>query len=174
MLGFQIIAIVLLTLASGFASCSEVAFFSLPSSKVRSFRSHSDPRRRLVAKILGRSKSLLVTIFMYNTIANVLLQNTSSDLFSDTANGWILKVGLPLLLVLILGELIPKHLGLIHNERLALHFAPYVEWLEWIITPFRVLLTNIASFASRLVFFFLKAEPALSKEELQHILDSSE
>src|SRR5262249_765750 len=88
--------------------------------------------------------------------------------------GWILKVGLPLALVLICGELIPKYLGLIHNEQLAIHFAPYVEWLEWIITPFRVVITNVAPFLSRLLFFFFNPEPPLSKEELQHILESSE
>lgn len=174
MLYVQIIAIMLLTLASAYCSCSEVAFFSLPASKIRSFRSHTDTRKQRVGRILSRSKSLLVTVFMYNTIVNVLLQNTSSDLFAAASSGWLLKVGLPLVLVLFLGELIPKYYGLIHNEKIALKLAPSIEWLEWLITPLRIVITRISYVLSRLFFFFLKAEPALSKEELAHILQSSE
>lgn len=169
-----VLAIILLTLASAFFSCSEVAFFSLPASKVRSFRSHSDSKKQRVGHILMRSKSLLVTVFMYNTIVNVLLQNTSSELFSSPTAGWMLKVGLPLVLVLFIGELIPKYIGLIHNEKLAVLFAPAIEWLEWVITPLRVLVTRVAYTLSRLFFFFLKAESPLSKDELAHILHSSE
>ncbi|MCE5293213.1 MAG: hemolysin family protein [Chlamydiales bacterium] len=169
----QLAAILLLTLASAFFSCSEVAFFSLPASKIRSFRNQKNARMQQVARILSRSKSLLVTIFMYNTMANVLLQNATSDLFA-ASGGWVLRVGVPLVLVLFVGELIPKYLGLIHNEKLALTFAPVIEWLEWIITPLRTIITRVAFMLSRLFFFFLKAEPALSKDELQHILQSSE
>lgn len=163
--------ILLLTLTSAFFSCSEIAFFSLPSIKVRHYRNHLDPRRRLVAKLISRSKSLLVTIFICNTILNVLIQNTSSDLFQG---GWLLKIGLPLLLVLVIGELIPKYLGLIYNERLALLFARPIELIEWLITPIRLIVTHISSFFSRIFFFFLKADEPLSKDELEHILDSSE
>ncbi len=173
-IAFQIIAIIFLTLASAYFSCSEVAYFSLPASKVRGFRTNQDLKKQRVARILARSKSLLVTIFMYNTIVNVLLQNTSSDLFSHASSGWLLKVGIPLVLVLFVGELIPKYLGLIHNERLAIRFAPTIEFLEWVITPIRILITRLAYMLSRLFFFFLRAEPALSKEELAHILQSSE
>jgi len=171
MLVLQLILIVLLVLASAYFSCSEVALFSLPASKVRGFRSSPDPKRQQVARLLARSKSLLVTVFIYNTITNVLLQNASSDLF---VGGWLLKVGIPLALVLVMGELIPKYLGLIHNEKLALTFASSLEWLEWAITPLRIVVTKVSYMLSRLFFFFLKPEPALSKEELAHILTSSE
>lgn len=170
----SVIVIIVLILASAFFSCSEVAFFSLSSSKVRSFRSNSDIKKQQVARVLSRSKSLLVTIFMYNTIVNVLLQNTSSDLFSHAQNNWFLKVGVPLVLVLFLGELFPKYMGLIHNEKIALQSVRAIEWFEWIITPLRIIITRLSFILSRLFFFFLKAEPALSKEELVHILDSSE
>lgn len=174
MLALLLVAIILLTFLSAFFSCSEVAFFSLPTSKVRGFRANNDPKKQRVARILSRSKSLLVTIFMYNTIVNVLLQNSSSELFAGPESGWLLKVGFPLVLVLFIGELIPKYLGLIHNERLAIRFSPAIEWFEWVITPLRVVITRIAYILSRLFFFFLKAEPPMSKEELAHILQSSE
>ncbi len=171
MLLVQILVIIALTMISAYFSCSEVSFFSLPASKVRGFRTSQDPKRQQVARLLARSKSLLVTIFIYNTISNVLLQNASSDLF---VGGWLLKVGIPLTLVLIVGELIPKYLGLIYNERIALKIASSIEWLEWIIAPLRIIVTKIAYMMSRLFFFFLKPEPPLSKEELAHILTSSE
>ena len=170
----QIVTIFVFTLLSAFFSSSEVAFFSLATSKVRGFRFTQDPRKRLVANLLSRSKSLLVTIFMYNTIVNVLLQNASSDMFTDSSGGWLLKVGVPLVLVLFAGELIPKYLGIVHNEKLALAYSSVIVWLEWLITPFRIIITKVSYILSRVCFFFLKAETALSKEELAHILQSSE
>lgn len=174
MVSLQLFAIIFFTLASAFCSCSEVALFSLPAAKLKAFRASTDERKRKVAALLQRSKSLIVTIFMYNTIVNILLQNTSSDLFQESYGGWLLKVGLPLFLVLVFGELVPKYVGLIYNESLALFFAPLIIWLEWLITPFRALVTRLASTLSRLFFFYLKAESPLSKDELQHILQSSE
>lgn len=172
MLLLQIIAIIILALASAFCSSSEVAFFSLSSSRIRSFRLSHNTRKRQVARILTQAKSLLVTVFMFNTIVNVLLQNASSDLFEQ--GGWLLKVGLPLVIILIIGELIPKYFGLLHNEAIALSSAPFIEILQWISTPFRLVVTKISDLLSRLLFFFLKADQPPSREELQHILQSSE
>lgn len=173
MLALQILAIVILTLASAFSSAAEVAFFSLSSSRIRSFRQHASARKRQVARILMQSKSLLVTIFMFNTLVNVLLQNVTSDLF-DQLGGWVLKVGLPLFLVLIFGELAPKYFALLYNETMAVAFAPLVDILQWISTPLRLIITKISNFLSRILFFFLKADMPPSIEELQHILQSSE
>ncbi|MBS0654843.1 MAG: DUF21 domain-containing protein, partial [Verrucomicrobia bacterium] len=165
------LAIALLTLLSAFCSCSEVAFFSLSSSRIKSYRSSRDPSKRRVARLLKRSTSLLVTIFMINTIVNVLLQNVSSDLF-EQFGGWILKVGLPLVLILTFGELLPKYIGLLHNEPLAVASAPSLEILQKITTPFRLVITEGSNFLSRLLFFFLKAGKPPTSEELRHILQN--
>jgi putative hemolysin len=167
-----IIAIILLTLASAFCSSSEIAFFSLPSSRIKSYRVSLDTRKRKVAKILQQSKSLLVMIFLLNTIVNVLLQNVFSDAFFS--GSWLEKVLLPLAIILLFGELIPKYISLLYNEWFATTYATAISWLLILTAPFRIAITVISDVISRVLFFFLKAQQPLSKEELQHILQGSE
>src|SRR5258708_29896530 len=110
-----IILVLVLTLASAFCSLSEIAFFSLPLSKVRAFRHDINHRKRQIAKLLKDPKGLLVTIFLLNTIVNILVQNITSDILDPLHGSWMIKVGVPLALVLIFGELFPKYLGLLYN-----------------------------------------------------------
>lgn len=166
--------ILLLTMASAFCSLSEIAFFSLPPSKMKAFRTHNDPQKRACASLLAESRSLLVTIFLLNTIVNILVQNCASDLFAPISQSFWLTVFVPLGLVLIFGELLPKYLGLLHNEKIALACAPFYVWFQSHTTFIRTLITHIANFFSRILFFYLKVEKPISEEELEHILSTSE
>jgi putative hemolysin len=170
----DLLAILSLTAVSAFSSCSEIAFFSLPLSRLKSFKADPNPQRRQIAKLLQQSTSLLVTIFMLNTIVNILLQSTASSFFDQFGGGWLLKVGLPLLLVLFVGELIPKYYGLIYNEQVAHYSVGILTKLQVIITPLRVAITSISRLISRALFSFLQSESPLSKQELQYILQTSE
>jgi putative hemolysin len=172
MMEIALIGGALLILASAFCSSGEIAFFSLPASRIKSYRLSLDTKKRQVAKILQQSKSLLVMIFLLNTIVNILLQNVFSDIFYS--GNWLEKVFLPLVLILLFGELIPKYFGLIYNEWVAITYAAPISWLLIFTAPLRVCLTTISDICSRVLFFFLKPEYPLSKEELQHILQSSE
>jgi putative hemolysin len=164
-----------LTFCSAFFSLSEIAFFSLPSSRLKSFRHNLDPQKRKVAKILFHSQSLLVSIFLLNTVANILIQNLSSDLVDSFGKvSFTLKVGIPLILILVCGEFIPKYLGLLHNETIALKAAPFYDYFQKISKPLREVIFHVAYFFSRIFFFYMKAEKPLSEAELEHIVESSE
>lgn len=166
--------IILLTLFSAFFSLSEIAFFSLPSSKVRAYRHQLDPRKREIARLLKNAQSLLVTIFLLNTVVNILVQNITSDLLEASADNWLVKVGVPLAIILIFGELFPKYIGLLFNEKIARSAAPFYEWIESVTTPLRKAITHIANFFSRILFFYLKIEKPLTQDELEHLLKTSE
>lgn len=170
----EVLTLASLTIASAFCSSSEVAFFSLPLSRLKSFYSDSNRKKRECARLMQQATGLLVTIFMLNTIVNILLQNAASALFDHIGGGWALKVGLPLFIVLVFGELIPKYFGLKYNELLAQTYVQTISCLHYLVGPFRVAITWISSTLSRLSFFYLKAEAPLTNEELQHILESSE
>lgn len=165
--------IVLLLFLSGYFSGSEAALFSLPATRVKSFQVDRDPRKRKIAKLLLHPRELLVTIFMLNTLINILLQNVSSSLFGDFAS-WIYTVGVPLVLTLIFGEIIPKYVGLQNNFAFSYWVAPTIDFLQDLLKPIRQCAIAITTPISRFLFFFLKKEPEISKDELQHILKTSE
>lgn len=163
----------LLTASSAFCSGSEVALFSLSLHKVDSFSTSSDPIKRRIATLLASPKELLVTIFILNSVVNILLQNVASSLFEET-HSWLYKVVFPLVLTLVLGEVLPKYFSLRYNEPLAYKVGPAVEWLHRKIGWVRRLTIALIMPVSRGLFFFLQREKPMSREEVIYALSKAE
>lgn len=168
-----IATMVFLLFWSGYFSCAETALFSLSSPRIKGYQNDRDPRKRLMAKLLLQPRDLLVTIFMLNTLVNILLQNSAAKLFGDMAS-WSLTVGLPLILTLLFGEIIPKYIGLQNNVSISYYVVPTINFLQNILGPIRRATLSLTIPLSRLMFFYLKKEEEISKEELEHILKTSE
>jgi putative hemolysin len=169
---FFIIALLCLTFLSGYFSASETALFSLSAMKVRAYAVDPDPRRNLIAKLVLQPRDLLVTIFMLNTLVNIMIQNVSSSMFGGKASLGI-KIGFPLVVMLLFGEIIPKYYGLQNNISLSYQVAPSITYLQRLLEPIRKWIIHVTLPVSRVLFFFLKKEESISDEELQHVLETS-
>ena len=101
---FLIIILVIMILVSGFLSGSETALFSLSPMTLKSYKASSDKKLQYTALLMERPRDILVTLFMLNVFVNLLVQNTISSLIE--VDDWTLKVGLPLALTLIFGEIL--------------------------------------------------------------------
>ena len=170
---YSIITLVILTLISAYFSASETALFSLSSIKIKAYQTNPDPRKQLIAKLVMQPRDLLVTVFMLNTLVNILLQNVASDMFGIDAR-WELTIGVPLALTLIFGEIIPKYIGIQNNVNIAYSVIPSINYFQNILKPLRKLIIYLTLPISRAMFFFLKKEDSISKEELEHVLKKSE
>jgi putative hemolysin len=167
-----IIAILVCCLFSGFFSAAQTALLSLSTMQVKSFKQSPDERKKLVARLISKPQDLLVTLFMLDILVNLLIQNFSSNLFGSAAS-WALKVGVPLILTLTIGEIFPKSLAFAYKTKVAYFVAPFVSFIAKAFGPLRRILTKITSHVSSILFFFLKKEKALSKEELHQVLHTS-
>lgn len=161
-----------LTFLSGYFSATEIAFFSLPSTTIKTFNNSLDPKKKLVAKLISHPRDLLVTVFMLNTFVNILLQNVASSMFGRSAS-WSLKVGVPLIITLLFGEIIPKYIGIQNNVSITKLVAPQINLLQNLLKPLRKFIIAITVPISRLLFFFLREEKRISNEELEHVLQQS-
>ena len=99
-----------------------------------------------------RPRDLLVTVFMLNTLVNILLQNVTSSLFGE-GSGWDLKVGVPFVLMLVFGEIIPKYLGMQNNVAISDYVVNSINFLQNLISPIRKLTIAITNPVSQLFFF---------------------
>lgn len=169
----SLIFLAILLYWSAWISSSETALFSLSSHTLKTYRNDQDPIKRLIADLLQKPRDLLVTVFMINTFTNIILQNVASDMFGTEA-GWTLKVGVPLVLTLILGEIIPKYIGLQNNQTISYKVAPRIEQLQNLLYWFRKWIIRVTTPISRLMFFFLKKPQGITQEELEHVLKTSE
>lgn len=165
--------LIFLVFASAYFSASETALFSLSLPKIKAYKASSSPRHRLIAQLVLEPRNLLVTVFMLNTLVNILIQNTTSHMFGQDAS-WLFKVGFPFILMLLLGEIIPKNIGLQNNVKIANLVAPSINFMQNFIGPIRNLIVSITAPISRIMFFYLKNEASISKEEMRHVLKTSE
>jgi CBS domain containing-hemolysin-like protein len=169
---FLIGLVIIFICLSAILSASETSLFSLSSYTVKSYHIDINPRKKLIANLLDSPKDLLVTIIMLNIFANILIQNTFSSLFGDLTS-WFLKVGVPLVITLFLGEVIPKSVAFSNNKYIAYKVAPFLNISKKIVAPIRFIIVKITNFISGFLFFFLKKEKPLSIDELQYVLEKS-
>jgi len=170
---FSLISLlVFLLLLSAFLSASETSLFSLSPLTIKSYKDSSNPRLALISRLMERPREVLVTILILNILANILVQNTVSSIF-DAFPNWILKVGIPLGLTLIFGEVIPKSIAMPNNVSFAYQSAPWIDRAAKFLRPIREPLTRATSWISRFLFFFLTKEKEISEEELRHVLQTS-
>lgn len=167
-----IVFLVCLIASSGYFSSSEAALFSLSPLQIKAFGTDPNPRWRLISQLLRHPRDLLVTIFMLNTLVNILLQNVVSHMVGDYA-GWGKKVGIPLVITLIFGEIVPKYIGLQNNVSFSFFVAPVINSIQKFIEPIRKAIIVVTAPVSKLMFFYLRKEPSISAEELQHVFKTS-
>ena len=110
---------------------------------------------------------------MLNTISNVLIQNFSSDLFDSPKGGWLLKVGLPLVLLLLFGEFIPKYLGMVWGPFFSKLATTPFWYIQKIFSPLRKTALAITEFFSYPIIYFLSEPTPSPSDEIEELLSSS-
>lgn len=173
MLFFLIFLLAIFTGFSAIMSGTETSFFSLPAYTLNSYKKSSDFKKQTIAKLLNKPQELLVTILILNILCNILIQNTVSSLFGNIS-GWLLKVGIPLAITLVLGEIIPKSFAISNNTFIANKVALPLNFFYRLIAPIRLFLTRFTNVFSHYLFFFLKKPQLLSHEELKMVVTTSE
>lgn len=173
MTALLIFLMILFALFSGYFSAAQTALLSLSSMQIKSYRQSGEPRKMMIALLVSRPRDLLTTLFMLDILVNILVQNFASILFGEKAS-WTLKVGVPLVLTLLVGEIVPKSLAFAHRTQVASFVAPSVSLIARLTAPLRNFLIRVTSLISHFLFFFLKKEEEISDEELHHVLEKSQ
>ncbi len=105
-----------LLLGSFFASSSEVAFFSLNKTESDSFREEDSPKGRKIWWMLSNHKHLIATVLITNNFVNIFAILTGTFVIHTFAEHFgllkwqeiLLSIGTISLLLLLIGEIIPK------------------------------------------------------------------
>ena len=164
----------LLLLVSGFASASEIAFFSLSPSDLNAVDEKKHPSDEKIRKLLDDTERLLATILITNNFVNVTIIMLCNFFFmsvfefhSPIAEFLILTVILTFLLLLF-GEIMPK----IYSAQKTLAFCRFSAPGIWM---FRSLFYPVASMLVRSTSFlnkhFARKNHNISVDELSHALE---
>lgn len=173
----EIVAIILagvLLLVSGFASASEIAYFSLSPSDKNEIEEGTHPSDKKVSSLLGDSERLLATILITNNFVNVTIIMLCNYFFmgifhfgSPLAEFLVLTVILTFLLLLF-GEIMPK----IYSAQRTLAFARFAAsglmTFRTIFRPVASLLMRSSTFMNK---YLARKNHNISVEELSQALE---
>lgn len=154
----QIALMLALAVLSAAFSGSEAALFSQTAVQLQHAETSPHALRRLAAALMRDAKSTLLIILVGNTAVNTLLFAISYVVFECLAHqhgGWIGPVGgaASVLLVVTVGETIPKVLGVALCDRLAPFAALFVRSVGVVLGPIgRVLDWVLIEPLSRILF----------------------
>lgn len=169
------VLIILLSLSAIFSS-AETALTTVNKIRIRSLAEGGNRRARTVAKLIEEPSKMISAILIGNNIVNLSASSLTTALvieqFQSIPAG--VATGILTVLILIFGEITPKTLATIYNERLALLYAPAIMFLTKIITPVIFLLNAI----SRGLLWLFRIDPSkknatMTENELLTIVDVS-
>lgn len=140
----QLVILVVLLVLSAFFSSAETALTTLSNVKVRAMVDENPSKRVLkLQKILDSRSKLISAILIGNNVVNIsassLMTSLVIRLWGNAAVG--IGTGVLTLLVLILGEIVPKTWAMCNNEKLSLAYAGVIYLLMQILTP--IILSSI-------------------------------
>lgn len=177
--GWQILAQLVLLAGSAYFSASETALFSLSRSQLYRLAS-GGPSGRLVAALVSRPRRLLNTILLGNMLVNTLYAGLGAmeaiGLGEAGLPAWAAGTAslVPLLALILMGEVVPKVLAVSASERLAGIVAPPLAVLQRVFAPLLWILTKlIVGPVTRLLAIPADARGDVSPDELAALLKLS-
>lgn len=185
----EIVIIIALILLNGLFSMSEMAMVSSRKFKLESAKRKGKGGAKRALDLHENPTKFLSTVQIGITLIGILLGIYSGDnltgYFADFfAQFTILKpisnqLGTAAIVIIItylsilLGELLPKRIGMIYPESVAIAMAKPMNFLSILVSPFVWLLTTSNNLLSRLFRIKKSAENMVSEEEIKSIIRES-
>lgn len=172
-------------LLNGIFSMSEIALVSSRKSRLEASARNGDPKARIALELANSPNRFLSTVQIGITLIGILTGVYSGDKITADLEAFLasiplldpyrhsLAVGLVVLFItflsLVLGELVPKRIGMSNPEAIAKFMAPPMNLLSRITSPFIALL----SFSSDLLIRILNIKPSessVTEEEIKNLI----
>ena len=167
------VLLVVCLLLSAFFSSSEIGFFYLQRVRAEHLVSTKVRGAERVVRLIDRPARLLSVILLGNNLVNTgaaALATALAIRYLPAQQGVLVAAIGVTVALLIFGETIPKTVAIRHTERLSLLFARPIEVLLWLLLPFVVVLSWIASGLSKLVGGTPVPRSLASEEEIRNMI----
>lgn len=171
--GWALLGMTFLILLSGFASGSEVAFFSISAAEQKEMRDKK--KHGLVLRLLQKPRYLLATILIANNVVNIAMVLVSYifihaifDFSATPVTGFAVEVLLVTFLIVLFGEIIPKVFATQNKIEVASLIAFPLFVLSKVFYPLSLFLVKSTSLIERKL---KKSGNNLSVEEINDAID---
>lgn len=154
MLG-QIILLLVLIIINAYFAAAEMAIVSVNKNRIRSLAQEGNKKAQALAGLIDEPNKFLSSIQVVITLAGFLTSAEAAVSFSDDVGAWLEDAGIPygteisvvlvtLILAfftLILGELLPKRLAMLHADKISMGVVKPILFISVIFKPFVWLLS---------------------------------
>jgi putative hemolysin len=184
---FEVVIILLLIMANGVFSMAEIAVISARKVRLQQRAEDGVKGAQTALELAESPNRFLSTVQIGITLIGILSGALGGATLSKPLADWIgqvpalkaisqeLAVGLVVLVItylsLVLGELIPKRLGLADPERVAISLAKPMKFLSRLIFPAVQLLTASTDSAMRLLRVRDSLDPPVTEEEIKGLME---
>ncbi|SEW54841.1 hemolysin family protein [Chitinophaga arvensicola] len=182
----EVVIILILILLNGLFSMSETALISARKIRLENQANKGDEKAKAALKLANNPDTFLSTVQIGITLIGILTgiysgQNIKTDVMAwlntfpliqpySSIVATILIVVAITYFSMVLGELVPKRIGLAKPEAIAKFMAKPMQVLSWLTYPFIWLLT--ASSAAIIKLFNLRSDEAhVTEEEIKAIIN---
>lgn len=171
-----VVAFILLALLfiSFCVSGAEVAYFSLTFKDINLLKTRQQPQYKRIVNLLEQPKNLQASLIIANTLSNlsiIIVGNHFLDQLLFIANPWLLfgaKAGIMVIIILLIGEVLPKTMAAQNNIRFAKDVSLLIEGVYLL---FGKLASILVGFSEGLEKKFGQRTATSSLEELNHAID---
>jgi putative hemolysin len=183
---FEIVLILLLIIANGVFSGSEIAIVSARKVRLEQLAKDGNKKARVALKLANSPNNLLSTVQIGITLIGIVsgavggatVSHNLQDLFArvpllkpySEVLGFGIVVTLITYLSLVIGELVPKRLALNNPEPIACAIAQPMRWLSKIASPLVYLLGISTDKLLELAGVRASEEPPVTEEEIRALI----
>jgi putative hemolysin len=160
-----------------FFTSAEAAFFGLGRLKLQKLKEEGHPRHSVIERLLSRPRQLIITLLTGNEIFNVAISSLTSALFiglwGDIAK-WV-AIPVVVLVILLLGEVVPKTLAIRSPEKIAPFVAPGLERFSRSVSPLVGIIIRVVD--RLLALIKMRPEPLsppLTEEEFKRLVETGQ
>jgi putative hemolysin len=172
-----LVLIVICLLLSAFFSSAEVAIISMSRIRVKHLLSNDVKFADLLDSFQKQPGIFLSAILLGNTLVNIAIASMSTiiavNVFGENL-GAVIATITATILVLVLGEVIPKTIASHNNEKIALAYTIPVQLVIWVLYPFVWVLNKIGAGFTRIVTDPGETKLTVDEAEIRTAIDVGE
>lgn len=183
----ELFLVLLLICISGAFVLAEIALISSRKARLEKAAKQGRIGAKVALKLMEKPQQFLSVVQIYITLISFIAATyggTSIALhlshffqqydmlkkYSDVL-GIATIVSFTTYLSLLLGELVPKTLGINYPERVAMFFAPVIQVMGWIAKPIAVFLQFSTKMVLKILMIKTNIAQTVTEEELHHMID---
>jgi len=164
--------LIILVLCYSFFSASETAFSSLNKIKIKALANTGNLKASKTLDLAEDFTKLLTTILIGNTIVNVVSASLATVFFTNlfANNGVAISSVVMTLVIMIIGEILPKTIAKHFPEKFAMSVTPILKTLIWLFTPLTFIFNKLEDVLSNL---FIDEDDSYTSEEFITLVEEA-